>query len=137
MNHESFKQSLKPCLKLAGVAGFEPTNARVKVWCLTAWRHPNIKSLFEIPTFFKCNHLGILVHLEGFEPPTFALEGHCSILLSYKCKLERVKGIGPSRPAWKAGVLPLNYTRKQRLFFGFSNMLCYTIKFKYVCQERF
>ena len=26
-------------------------------------------------------------------------------------RLERVKGIGPSRPAWKAGVLPLNYTR--------------------------
>ena len=27
-------------------------------------------------------------------------------------KLERVKGIEPSYPAWKAGVLPLNYTRK-------------------------
>ncbi len=27
---------------MAGVAGFEPTNARVKVWCLTAWRHPSI-----------------------------------------------------------------------------------------------
>ena len=26
---------------MAGMAGFEPTNARVKVWCLTAWRHPN------------------------------------------------------------------------------------------------
>ena len=26
---------------LAGMAGFEPTSARVKVWCLTAWRHPN------------------------------------------------------------------------------------------------
>ena len=30
---------------LAGVAGFEPTNAAVKVLCLTAWRHPNIKFL--------------------------------------------------------------------------------------------
>ena len=27
---------------LAGVVGFEPTNARVRVWCLTAWRYPNI-----------------------------------------------------------------------------------------------
>ena len=27
---------------MAGMAGFEPTNARVKVWCLTAWRHPNV-----------------------------------------------------------------------------------------------
>ena len=26
---------------MAGVAGFGPTNARVKVWCLTAWLHPN------------------------------------------------------------------------------------------------
>ena len=26
---------------LAGVAGFEPTNDRVKVYCLTAWLHPN------------------------------------------------------------------------------------------------
>ena len=25
---------------LAGVAGFGPTDARVKVWCLTAWLHP-------------------------------------------------------------------------------------------------
>ena len=29
------------CFFLAGVAGFGPTNARVKVWCLTAWLHPN------------------------------------------------------------------------------------------------
>ena len=26
---------------------------------------------------------------------------------------ERVMGIEPTYPAWKAGVLPLNYTRKQ------------------------
>ncbi len=29
--------------------------------------------------------------------------------------LERVMGIEPTYPAWKAGVLPLNYTRKARL----------------------
>ena len=28
-----------------------------------------------------------------------------------KKNLERVMGIGPTRPAWKAGILPLNYTR--------------------------
>ena len=27
--------------------------------------------------------------------------------------VERVMGIGPTLPAWKAGILPLNYTRKQ------------------------
>jgi hypothetical protein len=30
---------------------------------------------------------------------------------SIVCKLERVKGIEPSSSAWKAEVLPLNYTR--------------------------
>ena len=25
---------------LAGAAGFEPTHARIKTWCLTAWRRP-------------------------------------------------------------------------------------------------
>ena len=30
-------------LQVAGVAGFGPANAKVKVSCLTAWRHPNKK----------------------------------------------------------------------------------------------
>src|SRR3546814_1345163 len=25
---------------MAGAAGFEPTHARIKTWCLTAWRRP-------------------------------------------------------------------------------------------------
>ena len=33
---------LNQTLMMAGMAGFEPTHTRVKVWCLTAWRHPNI-----------------------------------------------------------------------------------------------
>ena len=32
--------------QMAGMAGLEPTNTRVKVWCLTAWRHPNIVGSF-------------------------------------------------------------------------------------------
>ena len=53
---------------------------------------------------------------KGFEPLAYCLEGSCSIRLSYwriytKGKLERVMGIEPTYPAWKAGVLPLNYTR--------------------------
>ena len=31
-----------------------------------------------------------------------------------RCKMERVMGIEPTRPAWKAGILPLNYTRKNQ-----------------------
>ena len=30
-------------------------------------------------------------------------------------RMERVMGIGPTRPAWKAGILPLNYTRTRSL----------------------
>lgn len=30
-----------------------------------------------------------------------------------KGKLERAKGVEPISPAWKAGVLPLNYTREE------------------------
>ena len=30
-------------------------------------------------------------------------------------ELERVKGIEPSQPAWKAGALPLSYTRIMRI----------------------
>ena len=63
-----------------------------------------------------------MVRLRGFEPLAHGLEGRCSILLSYrrsKCslqkKMERVKGIGPSRQAWKARALPLSYTRNASL----------------------
>ena len=37
------KSSSDDELPLAGVAGFEPTSAGVKVPCLTAWRHPNVQ----------------------------------------------------------------------------------------------
>ncbi len=51
--------------------------------------------------------------LSGLEPPTSRLSGVRSNQLSYRpiLVMERVKGIEPSSSAWKAEVLPLNYTR--------------------------
>ena len=40
--------------------------------------------------------------------------------------MERVKGIEPSRSAWKAEVLPLNYTRK-----AFAETIIYQVFFHF------
>ena len=43
-------------------------------------------------------------------PMLYPTELQVHFLASCQC-LERVMGIGPTLPAWKAGILPLNYTR--------------------------
>ena len=76
-----------------------------------------------IPTIHEIRQAQSRTCSKGFEPPTHGLEGRCSIQLSYEhipqnyfvkqaiLLLKRVMGIEPTYPAWKAGVLPLNYTR--------------------------
>ncbi len=84
--------------------GFEPT-----ISSATNWRFNRLSYI----------HHNKLARLKGLEPLTLCLEGRCSIQLSYRRKyfserkMERVMGIEPTWPAWKAGVLPLNYTRTQ------------------------
>ena len=117
-----------------------------KSGALTSWRHPidnkvgratRIELTTSRATIWRTNQLSytrhIMVRLKRFELLTHGLEGRCSIRLSYKrilltpfhasgrtllvSKMERVMGIGPTQPAWKAGILPLNYTRiRQRLY---------------------
>ena len=65
----------------------------------------------------------------GLEPMTSSLPRKCSTTelqqriaqvltalfeKNYFDSAERVKGIEPSPPAWKAGALPLSYTRKSK-----------------------
>ena len=76
----SFCMREKKNSKVAGAAGFEPTNHGVKVRCLATWLYPIIKSVcYTLSVSFK----KIVVSPQGFEPRTHGLEGRCSIQLSY------------------------------------------------------
>ena len=48
---------------LAGVAGFGPTNARVKVWCLTAWLYP----IFDYPPIIPQKRTSVKICFYFFE----------------------------------------------------------------------
>ena len=82
---------------MAGDAGLEPTHARVKVWCLTNLANPQ----------------KILVCLKGVEPLTPALEGRCSIQLSYRHKWSGRRDSNPRPSPWQGDALPLSYFRKK------------------------
>ena len=49
-----------------------------------------------------------MVRQKGLEPPTYCLEGSCSIRMSYwRVWLEQVTRIELASPAWKAGALTI------------------------------
>ena len=55
----------------------------------------------------------------GFEPTTDRLTADSSTTeLLWINKMERVMGIEPTTSAWKAEVLPLNYTRLMKYDYG-------------------
>ena len=85
---------------MAGVAGFEPTNAGIKIRCLNHLATPQYGDIKKVgratrielttsrATIWRSNQLSyarhILVRLKRFELLTHGLEGRCSIQLSYR-----------------------------------------------------
>ena len=109
---------------MAGEAGFEPTHDGVKVRCLTAWLLPKkmgwdirVELMTSSATNWRPNQLGQSHHktngaLWGTRTSGLLLRRQLLYPTELTAQfLERVMGIEPTRPAWKAGILPLNYTR--------------------------
>ena len=57
---------------------------------------------------------------EGTRTPDPLLRRQLLYPPELQAHMERVMGIEPTRPAWKAGILPLNYTRMGADLFGMS-----------------
>ncbi len=93
---------------MAPQAGFEPATDRLTADSST--------------TELLRNNKFIEMGLNGLEPSTSRLSGVRSNQLSYRpiMLMERVMGIEPTTTAWKAVVLPLNYTRIIKLWLFFK-----------------
>ena len=64
---------------------------------------------------------------EGTRTPGLLLRRQLLYPTELLARMERVMGIEPTRPAWKAGILPLNYTRTGAVHPQMSARICYHI----------
>ena len=64
---------------------------------------------------------------EGTRTPDPLLRRQLLYPPELQAHMERVMGIEPTRPAWKAGILPLNYTRMGTAVYLTSALVSYHI----------
>ena len=101
------------------VVGLEPTISRTTIWRANQLHHTHHNEPGGIRT----------LDLRLRRPLLYPAELQTLMKLSpvygslqHDAVRKRVMGIEPTYPAWKAGVLPLNYTRRGRPTFSFTNI---------------
>ena len=92
------------------IEGLEPSASRATIWRANQLRHiHHIRPLMLCTMAFALYKAGTP---EGTRTPDLLLRRQLLYPTELLAHMERVMGIEPTRPAWKAGVLPLNYTRE-------------------------